>query len=99
MLYTHASPEIGVAATKTHLAQIVAMQLLALHLAQVRDTQQPGEIKVLLELPESLPEKVEAALGHTDHITALAERLADTRDFFFPGRNTGYPTALEGAFN
>ncbi len=97
VLYTHAGPEIGVAATKTHLAQIVAMQLLALYLAQVRNTQHPGEIKALLEILESLPEKVEAALAHTEHITALAHRFADTRDFFFLGRNTGYPTALEGA--
>jgi glutamine---fructose-6-phosphate transaminase (isomerizing) len=97
VLYTHAGPEIGVAATKTHLAQIVAMQLLALYLAQVRGTQHPGEIKALLDILESLPEKVEAALAHTDHITKLAERFADTRDFFFLGRNTGYPTALEGA--
>ena len=97
VLYTHAGPEIGVAATKTHLAQIVAMQLLALYLAQVRSTQHPGEIKALLEILESLPEKVEAALSHTAHITALATRFSDTRDFFFLGRNTGYPTALEGA--
>ena len=97
VLYTHAGPEIGVAATKTHLAQIVAMQVLALYLAQLRATQHPGEISALLEILESLPDKVEQALGHTEHITKLAQRYADTRDFFFLGRNVGYPTALEGA--
>jgi glutamine---fructose-6-phosphate transaminase (isomerizing) len=97
VLYTHAGPEIGVAATKTHLAQIVAMQVLALYLAQLRGTQHPGEIAELLEILESLPGKVEAALGHTDHITKLAHQFKDTRDFYFLGRGVGYPTALEGA--
>ena len=36
VLYTRAGPEIGVAATKTHLAQIIALEILALYLAQVR---------------------------------------------------------------
>ncbi len=97
VLYTHAGPEIGVAATKTHLAQIVAMQVLALYLAQLRGTLHPGEITKLMEILEMLPEKVLAALDHTDHITKLANEFADTRDFFFLGRGVGYPTALEGA--
>ena len=97
VLYTHAGPEIGVAATKTHLAQIVAMQVLALYLAQLRGTLHPGEITKLMEILEMLPEKVAAALDHTDHITKLANEFADTRDFFFLGRGVGYPTALEGA--
>ena len=97
VLYTHAGPEIGVAATKTHLAQIVAMQVLALFLAQTRSTQHPGEISALMEILESLPDKVEAALKHTESITKLALEFADSRDFFFLGRGVGYPTALEGA--
>jgi glutamine---fructose-6-phosphate transaminase (isomerizing) len=97
VLYTHAGPEIGVAATKTHLAQIVAMQQLALYLAQVRGTLHPGEITDLLAILDSLPGKVEAALAHTEHITALAHHFANTRDFYFLGRGVGYPTALEGA--
>ncbi len=97
VFYTHAGPEIGVAATKTHLAQIVGMQVLALYLAQTRSTLHPGEISSLMEILEMLPEKVEAALAHTDHITALAHHFKDTRDFYFLGRGVGYPTALEGA--
>ncbi len=97
VLYTHAGPEIGVAATKTHLAQIVAMQVLALYLAQTRGTQHPGEVTALLDILEMLPGKVEQALEHTDDITKLAVEFANTRDFFFLGRGVGYPTALEGA--
>jgi glutamine---fructose-6-phosphate transaminase (isomerizing) len=97
VLYTHAGPEIGVAATKTHLAQIVAMQVLALYLAQTRGTLHPGEVSEFMKILDSLPGKVESALEHTEHITALAHHFADTRDFFFLGRGVGYPTALEGA--
>ncbi len=97
VLYTHAGPEIGVAATKTHLAQIVAMQVLALYMAQLRGTLHPGEISKLMEILEMLPVKVQAALDHTDHITKLATEFSNTRDFFFLGRGVGYPTALEGA--
>ncbi len=42
VLYTHAGPEVGVASTKTHLSQIVALELLALYLAQLRGTLAPG---------------------------------------------------------
>ena len=97
VLYTHAGPEIGVAATKTHLAQIVAMQVLALYMAQLRGTLHPGEISALFEILESLPGKIDEALSHTEAITALAHRFTDTRDFYFLGRGVGYPTALEGA--
>ena len=65
VLYTHAGPEIGVAATKTHLAQIVAMQVLALYLAQTRGTLHPGEVAEFMKIIDSLPGKVEAALEHT----------------------------------
>jgi glutamine---fructose-6-phosphate transaminase (isomerizing) len=97
VLYTHAGPEIGVAATKTHLAQIVAMQVLALYLAQTRNTQHPGEVRALMDILDMLPGKVEEALKHTEDITKLALDFADSRDFFFLGRGVGYPTALEGA--
>ncbi len=97
VFYTHAGPEIGVAATKTHLAQIVAMQVLAMYLGQTRGTLHPGEINDLMEILDSLPDKVESALSHTEHITELAHHFKDTRDFYFLGRGVGYPTALEGA--
>ena len=48
VLYTHAGPEVGVAATKTHLAQLVALQVLALYLAQLRGTLPPAEAAELL---------------------------------------------------
>jgi glutamine---fructose-6-phosphate transaminase (isomerizing) len=97
ILYTHAGPEIGVAATKTFATQMVALQLLALYLAQVRGTKWPLEISGFVSEMESLPEQVERALTLDGQVQALAERFAKARDIFFIGRHTGYPAALEGA--
>ena len=97
VLYTHAGPEIGVAATKTFATQMVSQYLVALYLAQVRGSKFPEEIaEVLAELDE-LPAKVERAIGLDEQVRELAERYRDARDVLFIGRHTGYPAALEGA--
>jgi glucosamine--fructose-6-phosphate aminotransferase (isomerizing) len=97
VLYTHAGPEIGVAATKTFATQMVSQYLVALYLAQVRGTKFPEEIaEVLAELDE-LPAKVARAIDLDAEVRALAERYRDARDVLYIGRHTGYPAALEGA--
>jgi glutamine---fructose-6-phosphate transaminase (isomerizing) len=97
VLYTRAGPEICVASTKTHVAQIVVMELLALYLAQLRGTKYPSEIASLHEQLQELPGRIEEVLAGADAITSLAARYVDVRDFFFLGRGVGYPVALEGA--
>jgi glutamine---fructose-6-phosphate transaminase (isomerizing) len=97
VLYQHAGPERGVAATKTFTTQMVAMHLLALYLAQVRGTKFPDEIAAYVDQLRALPAKIERALQLEDEVAALAERYQGVRDFFFIGRHTGYPAALEGA--
>ena len=56
VLYTHAGPEVGVASTKTHLSQIVALELLALYLAQLRGTLAPTEARQLFDDMAGLPD-------------------------------------------
>jgi glucosamine--fructose-6-phosphate aminotransferase (isomerizing) len=97
VLYTHAGPERGVAATKTFTTQMVALQLLALYLAQVRGEKWPVEISGFVSEMESLPEQVEQALMLDGQTRELAARYAEARDMLFIGRHTGYPAALEGA--
>jgi glucosamine--fructose-6-phosphate aminotransferase (isomerizing) len=97
VLYTRAGPEIGVAATKTHLAQITALEILALYLAQVRETLSPAEARGLLAAMGSLPDKVALAMERADAVHAVAERYKDSPSFIFLGRHVGYPVALEGA--
>ncbi len=97
VFYTHAGPEIGVAASKTFATQMVAQELVALYLAQIRAAKFPEEIAEVLADLDELPAKVALAVASEDRVRAVAERLADARDVFFIGRHTGYPAALEGA--
>jgi len=97
VFYTHAGPEIGVAASKTFSTQMVAQELVALYLAQVRAAKFPEEISEVLADLDELPVKVARAIASEDRVRAVAERLADARDVLFIGRHTGYPAALEGA--
>jgi glucosamine--fructose-6-phosphate aminotransferase (isomerizing) len=97
VLYTRAGPEIGVASTKCHLAQLVAMQVIALYLAQVRGKLYPEEVEHQLEHLQRLPACVDAAVARRAEVEAVAAAVADASGFLFIGRNAGYPVALEGA--
>jgi glucosamine--fructose-6-phosphate aminotransferase (isomerizing) len=97
VLYTHAGPEIGVAATKTFATQMVSQYLVALYLAQVRGTKFPEEIAEVLADLDRLPEQVARAIELDPQVQALAARYQGARDVLFIGRHTGYPAALEGA--
>ncbi|HEX4065281.1 MAG TPA: glutamine--fructose-6-phosphate transaminase (isomerizing) [Acidobacteriaceae bacterium] len=97
-IYTHAGPEIGVASTKAFTAQLVALFLFAVHLAQVRGTLPEGESHALLEALNLLPGKVEEILRTCDdECEPLARLYSNARDFLFLGRGIHYPIALEGA--
>jgi glucosamine--fructose-6-phosphate aminotransferase (isomerizing) len=97
VLYTRAGPEIGVAATKTHLAQITALEILALYLGQARETLAPSDARALFEAMGVLPDKVAQAVARSDEVEAVAARYQDSPSFIFLGRQVGYPVALEGA--
>jgi len=97
VLYTHAGPEVSVAATKTYVAQIAALELLGLRLAQVRQTMSPAEVAVEIAALRAAPAAVAAAVERDKAVAEVALELAGTTDFFFLGRHAGYPTALEGA--
>jgi glucosamine--fructose-6-phosphate aminotransferase (isomerizing) len=97
VIYTRAGLEVGVASTKCHLAQIVALEILGLTLAQIHGTLTPGEIAGILDEMDRLPELVEQALQRSVEVDDVAGKLTKARDFFFLGRHVGYPMALEGA--
>ncbi len=98
VLLTKAGPEIGVAATKTFVSQVAALDLLALELARVRGTMRQED---LLSAGRSLrlaPEKVEEALGLLENrMEAVVEVFEGARCSLFLGRGIAFPTALEGA--
>ncbi|HZA08683.1 glutamine--fructose-6-phosphate transaminase (isomerizing) [Mycobacterium sp.] len=97
VLYTRAGPEIGVAATKTFLAQIAANYLVGLALAQARGTKYPDEVAREYQVLESMPTLVSRVLADLEPIAELGRRFASRSTVLFLGRHVGYPVALEGA--
>lgn len=97
VLYTRAGPEIGVASTKTFLAQITANYLVGLALAQARGTKYPDEVEREYRELEAMPDLVGRVLGMIEPVAALAYRFAQSSTVLFLGRHVGYPVALEGA--
>jgi len=98
VLYTHAGPEIGVAATKTFTAQIAALNVLALKLAQAKGSLSSERIANIWSEVAVLPEIVETILAENlDPIRRAATEYTATVSSLFLGRGIGVPIAMEGA--
>ena len=97
VLYTQAGPEIGVAATKTHLTQIVALEFLALVLAQAHGTMSVAASDAMMQQMMGLPDVLDKVLDRSKDVADVARQLVDARDFFYLGRHVGHPVAMEGA--
>ena len=97
VFYTRAGPEIGVAASKTFATQMVAQEIVALYLAQVRGAMFPEEIGTVLRDLNALPPAVTRAIALEDRVAGIAAAMKEAADVLFIGRHTGYPAALEGA--
>ncbi len=98
LIDTHAGIEIGVAATKTFIAQLIAFYLLALDLAHYRKTLTPDRMSEILDGLRQLPALVEQVLEIQErYVETLAHNFLDTHDFIFLGRGINFPIALEGA--
>ena len=98
IVYTHAGPEVAVASTKAFVAQITALNLLALHIATVRGELSADQVAEQVAELEQIPAKIQHILDDEQpHIEQFAHWMADTRSVLFLGRHVGYPIALEGA--
>ena len=97
VLYTRAGLEVSVAASKTFTAQVSLLFLVALKLAQVRETLPKDELTFILDEVYRLPEKIQAFLDGDHPIDEIAQRHFDKPFFLYLGRHIGLPVALEGA--
>lgn len=98
IIHTHAGIEIGVAATKTFVAQLMAFYFLALDLAYRRQSLPATQLEQLVNGLRQLPAQIELILESQErYIEQLAHSFAETQDFIFLGRGINYPIALEGA--
>ncbi|KPQ34570.1 MAG: glutamine--fructose-6-phosphate transaminase (isomerizing) [Phormidium sp.] len=95
---THAGIEIGVAATKTFVAQVMAFYALAIDLSYRRGTLSESRIEEILTGLRQLPGEIESVLESQErYIEELAHEFGETQDFIFLGRGINFPIALEGA--
>jgi len=88
VIYSRAGPEIGVAATKTYVSQLVCIYLLVIALN--------GD-KKLLDQIKKVPDHIKSTIEDEELIIEIAKKYKDVTDFFFIGRGFSYPTALEGS--
>lgn len=89
--------EVSVAATKSYIAQLMAFYLLALYMAEIKDSIAKSTLTSLKAEMMILPQKIEQILAHKDEIQRVAKVYAGTKDFIYIARGINYPTALEGA--
>ena len=97
VLYTRAGPEVAVASTKAFTTQILALELLALFLAQLRRAMFPQEWRDQLVRMEALPHLMEQVFQQEGALQELAATVARADYVMFIGRQVGLPIALEGA--
>jgi glucosamine--fructose-6-phosphate aminotransferase (isomerizing) len=97
VIYTRAGPEIGVAATKTFVTQLIALYLLGLELGTMSNTLSSERRRELIAGMRSLPRVVQSVLNEASKIESLAENYKGAHSMFFIGRHINYPTSLEGA--
>jgi glucosamine--fructose-6-phosphate aminotransferase (isomerizing) len=98
VLFTRAGLEIGVAASKTFVAQVAAMYLFALKLAQLRGKLEPEVTERLVRELRAIPHAVATLIESVDErVKAIAEHWKDAGFFLYLGRHIGLPICLEGA--
>jgi glutamine---fructose-6-phosphate transaminase (isomerizing) len=96
-IYTHAGPEIGVASTKAFTAQLTALYVFALYLAELRGVLSPEQARACITELTLIPGKLETLLTREEECEELAREFVRAQDFLFLGRGIHYPVALEGA--
>ncbi|MGH7688302.1 MAG: glutamine--fructose-6-phosphate transaminase (isomerizing) [Gemmatimonadaceae bacterium] len=95
-IYLHAGPEIGVASTKAFTSQVIALALLTLKLARLRQLSvEKG--RAIAQAMEALPAQVQSILDRAPGIEEIADRFRDATNFLYLGRGYNFPVALEGA--
>ena len=98
VINTHAGIEVGVAATKTFVTQLMAFYFLALDLAHQRQTISTERLAEIITGLRQLPAEIEKFLEiQEQYVEELSHQFTETQDFIFVGRGINFPIALEGA--
>jgi glucosamine--fructose-6-phosphate aminotransferase (isomerizing) len=95
--YLQAGPEVAVASTKAFVTQVVVLELIALHLAQLRGRLSERRVSVIGRGLRSLPRLAAETLALGPQVKKLAQRWSGVRNVMYIGRALGFPIAMEGA--
>jgi glucosamine--fructose-6-phosphate aminotransferase (isomerizing) len=96
-ILARAGIEKGVASTKAFATQVMALWMLTIYIAQIRDTMTKEQIAVELNAMRHIPNTVVVTDQMHEKMKRLAKRYLHGHGFFFIGRDMFYPLALEGA--
>ena len=97
VFYTWAGPEIAVASTKAYTTQLVALYMVALHMANIKKSISEDYYFEIIEKMKALPDKVEEIFQKSDEIKKIAGIIKDKNSAFYIGRGLDYQTSMEGA--
>lgn len=97
VMYTLAGPEISVATTKAYSTQLMAVYLLAVQSAYVKEEITEEQYKVFLQELEAIPDKIQKILDDKERIQWFANKHANNKDIFFIGRGIDYAISMEGS--
>ncbi|TXT64817.1 MAG: Glutamine--fructose-6-phosphate aminotransferase [isomerizing] [Promethearchaeota archaeon] len=96
-IITRAGPEIGVAATKTYVTQVLSLALIALKIAGLRKKLAPVELDKYYDALKSIPEIIEIFLkNNLESIKEIVQNLEKNANYFFLARGISIATAKEG---
>ena len=96
-LYMRAGLEIGVASTKTFVASLVILDLLAAYIGQVRGAMDPAAVREFVDGLAQAPRLIGTLLANSETYRRLARQCYEYNNFIFLGRGVNGPIAAEGA--
>ena len=97
VVYTWAGPEIAVASTKAYTTQLVLFFMLALYMAEIKETIAPEHTAELVTRLQEIPSQISEILSDVDPIKTFAKQYGFNEDVFYIGRGLDYAVSLEGA--
>ncbi len=96
-VYLHTGPEIGVASTKAFTGQVTVLTMMAIQLAQYRETITAKKADELIKALSQIPIKIQEILDQHEEIEHIAQLFTYAPNFLYLGRSYSFPVALEGA--
>lgn len=96
-VYLHTGPEIGVASTKAFTGQVTVLTMMAIQLAQYRETISAKKADALIKALNQIPTKIQEILDQHEEIERISQLFTYAPNFLYLGRSYSFPVALEGA--